>query len=214
MYEAAIDPAPDRVSIALKKDGSILIHKHCAMRGRDSSSLADFVEKTFAEFGVKIGEVSKWSVGSGPGSFTGLRQAAALVAGWCFGRDSVEKRCVPGAVAMAAAAFTAPEEGLKVTTLYDGRNSEILYYELEYRDGSWASTGNTGVLNMDQAKDCPFLKQALSCYDWELERIRKIVPDLGIATAVEGDAAALIDVKTPEYDGDLTRLVYIRPAVY
>ena len=49
MYEAAIDPAPDRVSIALKKDGTALLHKHCAMRGRDSSALADFVEKSFAE---------------------------------------------------------------------------------------------------------------------------------------------------------------------
>ena len=214
MYEAAIDPAPDRVSIALKKDGTALLHKHCAMRGRDSSALADFVEKSFVEAGVQICEIDKWSVGSGPGSFTGLRQAAALVAGWCFGREKVDKRCVPGAVAMAAAAFSTPEEGFKVTTLYDGRNSEILYYELEYRNGSWESTGNTGVLNSEQAESCPFLKQTIACYDWEFERIRLIVPDLEIVTVSEGNAAALIDVKLPEYDGDLTRLVYIRPAVY
>ena len=55
------------------------------------------------------------------------------------------------------------------------------------------------------------------CFASELEAVNKIItPELGLELAVceNSDAADLDRVESITFDNDLTRLVYIRPAVY
>ena len=85
-YAAAIDLSGRSAGFALMKDQELLCAASRPMRGRDSAELADFVAQQLAANGVELAEVSDWLVGSGPGSFTGLRLAAALAAGWTFGK--------------------------------------------------------------------------------------------------------------------------------
>lgn len=92
-YAAAIDLSGRSAGFALMKDQELLCAASRPMRGRDSAELADFVAQQLAANGVELAEVSDWTVGSGPGSFTGLRLAAALAAGWTFGKEG----CAPAA---------------------------------------------------------------------------------------------------------------------
>ena len=214
MYSAAIDPAPDKVGFALLRDGEVIVSVNRAMKGRAASGLSSFVMEELAEAGVAVQDIERWSVGSGPGSFTGLRQAAALVAGWCFGRENVLRRCVPGAVALAAAA--EPLDGDVVSCIYDGRNKEILYYNVKYSGGDFIPTDEYGVLNAQQAEDFfSALQGKAICFASELETVKKIVPESVKLISVEKSSPeVLAQIKSVDFDNDLTRLVYIRPAVY
>ncbi len=214
MYSAAIDPAPDKVGFALLHDEKVIVSVNCAMKGRAASALSSFVLDELAKAGVAVQDIDRWSVGAGPGSFTGLRQAAALVSGWCFGRDSVLRRCVPGAVALAAAAH--PADGDVVTCIYDGRNKEVLYYNVKYSAGDYIPTEEYGVLNAVQAEEffSAFQGRAI-CFSSELEAVKKVVSgDVKLLTAETAAPEVLAQIKSVAFDNDLTRLVYIRPAVY
>lgn len=214
MYSAAIDPAPDKVGFALLRDDEVITSVNCAMKGRAASALSKFVLDELAKAGVAVQDIERWSVGSGPGSFTGLRQAAALVAGWCFGRENVLRRCVPGAVALAAAA--APEEGEVVSCIYDGRNKEVLYYNVKFSGGDYIPTDEYGVLNSIQASEFfdSFSGKAI-CFASELDAVKKIIPEsVELLSAVTAAPEVIAQVKSVDFDNDLTRLVYIRPAVY
>ena len=214
MYSAAIDPAPDKVGFALLRDGEVVTSVNCAMKGRAASALSKFVLDELAKAGVAVQDIERWSVGAGPGSFTGLRQAAALVSGWCFGKEKVLRRCVPGAVALAAAA--EPADGEVISCIYDGRNKEILYYNVKFSGGDYIPMDEYGVLNSLQASEffATFKGKAI-CFASELETVRKIVPEkLELLTAENSAPEILAQIKSVDFDNDLTRLVYIRPAVY
>ena len=150
-YAAAIDLSGRSAGFALMKDQELLCAASRPMRGRDSAELADFVAQQLAANGVELAEVSDWTVGSGPGSFTGLRLAAALAAGWTFGKEGVRTRCVPTAVALAARLETA--NGDRIGCLFDGRNRELIYFEVENFGGELVPTGESRVLNKEQAAE-------------------------------------------------------------
>ncbi|WP_276740065.1 tRNA (adenosine(37)-N6)-threonylcarbamoyltransferase complex dimerization subunit type 1 TsaB [Victivallis vadensis] len=216
-YAAAIDLSGRSAGFALMKDQELLCAASRPMRGRDSAELADFVAQQLAANGVELAEVSDWTVGSGPGSFTGLRLAAALAAGWTFGKEGVRTRCVPTAVALAARLETA--NGDRIGCLFDGRNRELIYFEVENFGGELVPTGESRVLNKEQAveffRTCP--DRHLAALSVELPAIQLLLDD-GTAAKVkpveELDIAALAACGYRKFDNGLTDLVYIRPAVF
>jgi tRNA threonylcarbamoyladenosine biosynthesis protein TsaB len=215
IVKAAVDLSGKSAGFALSRDGEILRNTTRPMKGRDSAEFAPWVEAELAAAECKLEDVTHWTVGSGPGSFTGMRLAAALVAGWTFGKE-IQTRCVPTAVALAARVTSA--DGDKIGTLFDGRNRELIYFELENRKGELLPTGETAVLNKEQAvvyfqnKDVKLAAQELEMSALEL----LLEPELfARVQGVEAlDISALINSNCKEYDQDLTELVYIRPAVF
>ncbi len=215
MYCAALDTTPGMAGFALMKDDKVVSTAHWNIRGREASKLSILILDEMEKLNITLDDITHWSVGSGPGSFTALRQAAALVSGWSFNRTNLKSRCVPGAVALAAS--VPVKDGDVVCALYDGRNSEILYYNIEFRDGDFHDTGCSGVLNAQQS-EAFFKENAFSstvCFAAEYETIKKIIPQQLEPVQVEkSDPSWLCKVKSIAFDNDLTRLVYIRPAVY
>ena len=126
ILSAAVDLAGRTAGFALMRGEELLLARTRPMRGRDSAGLAPWIAEELKAFGLTVNDVARWSVGSGPGSFTGMRLAAALVAGWTFGKTGVETRCIPTATAYAVRASAA--EGEKIGCLFDGRNHELIYF--------------------------------------------------------------------------------------
>ncbi|MBQ9088402.1 MAG: hypothetical protein IJY46_06455 [Lentisphaeria bacterium] len=214
MLHGVMDPQPGSFGFALFDGDRELVKTSCPMHGRDAAALPEFVEAQLAQINLKLSDVKRWTVGSGPGSFTFLRVVAALAAGWKFGNADITFRCVPGAVAVAAA--SGIKSGETAGVLYDGRNKEILYFEVVNRDGSFESTGVTAVLNAEQAKE--FFAQnhpeKLCGFECEADAIRKILPEDLTLTVCVPELAALASNRAIEFNDDLNDLVYIRPAVF
>ncbi|MCX6985836.1 MAG: hypothetical protein NT118_13970, partial [Lentisphaerae bacterium] len=56
------------------------------MRGRDSSSLLPRLEEWLGRENLSLDDVKRWTAGTGPGNYTGLRIVSALVSGIAFAR--------------------------------------------------------------------------------------------------------------------------------
>ena len=211
MLHGVMDPQPGSFGFALFDGDRELVKTSCPMHGRDAAALPEFVEAQLAQINLKLSDVKRWTVGSGPGSFTFLRVVAALAAGWKFADPEMDFRCVPGALALAGA---TGETACGV--LYDGRNKEILYFGAVKRNGAWESSGETAVLNALQAQEFFASRpdEKLVCFECEKSAIEAILPGNCSVTAVVPELAALAGNTATAFDNDLDDLVYIRPAVF
>ena len=214
MYDAVLDQAAGAAFLAVFSGNEKFFSASTPMYGREGAKLPVWVADELAKHGMTLAEIGRWTVGAGPGSFTGLRLAAALVAGWCFGRPH-SCRAVPGVLGVAAAA--GMECGETLGCLYDGRNRELIFVPVtRLPDGKLAIAAEPEILNAEgaarrfAAADAPRRFAALAP---ELPALKKLVPELEIAAVDAPDPAALAADGRP-FDDDVTRLVYIRPAVY
>ena len=162
---------------------------------------------------LKINDIKQWTIGSGPGSFTFLRLVSALAAGWKFADPAMDFRCVPGALALAGNSGASDNETCGV--LYDGRNKEILYFGAVKHNGTWESSGDTAVLNKEQAQEffAARPQEKLVCFDCEKSAIEAILPENIAVKAVAPELSALANNAIIPFDNNLDNLVYIRPAV-
>ena len=214
MYDAVLDSAAGAAFLAVFSGNEKLFSASTPMYGREGAKLPVWVADELEKRGMSLADIGRWTVGAGPGSFTGLRLAAALVAGWCFGRPH-SCRAVPGVLGVAAAAGMAPGETLGC--LYDGRNRELIFVPVTRpADGGFAIAAEPEILNAESAArrfaaaDAPPRFAALTA---EIPALKKLVPELEIVPVDAPDPAALAADGRP-FDDDVTRLVYIRPAVY
>ena len=213
-FQGIFDPQPGNLALAVFDGDKLMLHSDCPMHGRDAAILPDFVAAELKKINLQISDITRWTVGSGPGSFTFLRLVAALAAGWKFANDEMSFRSVPGALALAGA--SGIDEGENCGVLYDGRNKEILYFGARKCNGKFESTGVTAVLNREQAKEfiAERKEEKLVCFECEKSAIEAILPENAAITAVVPELAALAENSTVAFDNNLDNLVYIRPAVF
>lgn len=201
---AILDFSGPGAVFALKKDGEKIFEVSRLMQRREAASLALFMQNTLQEYGYGFGDITHWTVGAGPGSFTGMRIAATLVQGLTYGRD-VSSRTVPSAEAVAKGAGG----NRKSCVIFDGRNKELILLDL--------ASGNDAILNQVQAVEYfaannfdSFCAMAYDRRALELILPEKIFAEVKFAEAL--DTEVFFESPLP-FDNDLTGLIYIRPSV-
>ena len=102
MNHAVIDLSENFLRLGLLTGNGIWQETSEPMKGRESSRLASKVIAILESWGTSPDDIQAWTVGSGPGNFTGLRMAAAFIAGIASVRKEIKVRTVPSAGAWQA----------------------------------------------------------------------------------------------------------------
>ncbi len=123
MIDVALDTSLG-FALAVRRDGSLLLETAIPAMGRESDRiLPPWLTEQLGQLGLKAREVERWTLGTGPGSFAGLRCGIALVKGVAL-VSGARLRGVPTSVAIAAA--LAGEGNATVGVLHDGRCGQVL----------------------------------------------------------------------------------------
>ena len=140
MIEAALDTSSTQASFCVRDHDKMLIARHDFVLGRESASLLNKLAECLQEKDIPLEKIARWSVGMGPGSFTGIRIGASLVMGLASG-SKADFRGVHSSLAMARQSGT---EG-RLAVLHDGRRDEMLLTIYDCRDGDCRALGEAGI---------------------------------------------------------------------
>ncbi len=217
-YCAAVDLSGVEASFAVAENGSETpcFAKNRPMRGRTAALLLEWVLDCLKESNIELDQIKKWTVGSGPGSFTGLRMAASLVGGLIFDKAEVKARSLPTALGLAAG--LAPAAGEKVAVLFDGRNHELLLFGVAVEsNGQLVADGATEVVNVDNARELCGKYDRLAAFGYDRTAIEGVLyPDLfnRVELIEHLPIEKMLNIESDNWNNDLTELVYIRQAVF
>ncbi len=120
MLTLAIETGGELGSVALGEDDGLLAESLLSVRATHSETVMPEVDRLLREAGRDRGAIDAVTVGAGPGSFTGVRIAASLAKGLCFGR---ERRLFAYSSLLVTAAGTGLSE--RVVTCFDARRQEV-----------------------------------------------------------------------------------------
>lgn len=122
----ALDTSTSVGSVAIASGANVLAEASLAVRATRSEAVLPEIERLMVRTGLRPAEIDAVVVGSGPGSFTGVRIAASLAKGICFARR------VPlyAYSSLAAVAVGARRPG-PVCALFDAKRGQV--YAAGYR---------------------------------------------------------------------------------
>lgn len=120
MNVLAIETATACVSVALKKGETVYEHSVRDAAAR-AETVLELLRALCAETGTGMGAIDVVAFGRGPGSFTGLRVAAAVAQGLAYPRD------LPVIPISSLAALAQEAPGRRVLAALDARRDEVYY---------------------------------------------------------------------------------------
>ena len=155
----SLETATDACSVAIHKDGRIIIDFNLFLEKAHSSSLANLVDKAFESAGLKKTEIDAVAVSKGPGSYTGLRIGTSLAKGICFGLDK-PLIAVNTLEAMAWQAHSLYTNTI-LCPMIDARRMEV-YHLLKAPD--FSTIQETTNLVVDEKSFADLLDKNLICF--------------------------------------------------
>jgi len=120
----ALETSTDACSVALECDGEVIVDHRVAPQ-QHAKLLLPMIESVLANAGVRMIDLDGLAFGCGPGSFTGVRIAAATAQGIAFGADI---GVVPVSSLAALAQGAVREYGASnVLAAFDARMGEVYW---------------------------------------------------------------------------------------
>ncbi len=182
----ALDTSTPMASVALGDESALLAETILPMRVRHSESVMPEIARLLDASERDRSSLTGVVVGSGPGSFTGVRVAAAIAKGICFAAG-LPLFAFSGLAAVAAGAGTAHH----VCALFDARRGQV--YAAGFRtieplviDFPPAVIGLDRLLDhMEPCKEWTFAGEAAVLYERPIRSrgARVLPPHLGIPRA-------------------------------
>lgn len=120
------------------------------LAGRDSdAALVPWLETELARAGLQVRDVARWTVGTGPGSFSGLRVGLALVRGICR-VTSRPLRGIPSSLALVTEACPTPRAGARAAVLHDARQGQVILSLFRGNGAAWRPEMEPEVVDPDE----------------------------------------------------------------
>ncbi|GLR63428.1 tRNA (adenosine(37)-N6)-threonylcarbamoyltransferase complex dimerization subunit type 1 TsaB [Marinospirillum insulare] len=141
----ALDTSTDAGSVAVWLNGEVLEDFQLLPR-QQAQALLPQIKGLLNKAGIELTQVDALAFGRGPGSFTGLRIAAASIQGLALALD---KPVIPISTLEAMAWTAINQQGInQVLTLLDARMDEVYY-------SAWQAEGVWPVALMDEQLAAP-----------------------------------------------------------
>lgn len=134
----ALDTSSVACSAALQL-GETIVERHEERPREHTRILLPMVRELLAEGGISLGELDGIVLGNGPGSFIGMRIAAAVAQGLAFGAG-LKVLPVSSLAAVAAEVFATGDAG-EVLVAQDARMGEVYLGAFGRGDGCAAGGG-------------------------------------------------------------------------
>ncbi len=218
MLIAVLDSSAQTASFAVARagDGEVLVELPAIPAGRASAVLFPQMLEALAQAKIPLAQIRAWTIGMGPGSFTGIRVGAALVQGICTGTGA---RCrgLPSSLALARQAAQPGDDRLIV--LHDGRRSEVIVSVYQRQGPAWLAVSPAAAIPVAETVELTADRFAILRDDKVLPQLPKSV---AAKTAVLDGVRARELLKPPGWpwpeDGHAGETaiepVYVRPAVF
>lgn len=211
IVRAAVDFSWGEAAFAMMNGETLLVRKNRLFSGHDASGLPEWITESAKEYGG-IESIQEWSVGAGPGSFSGLRIASAYVMGLSYGKTEIRVRGVSTAAAMAATAFPAVARPEKVLVLFDGKRSEIIGYGLVLDNGSYRQDGFKAVFKNGEELQSASADRAVCALEKDADALLPFDASVTYIPSIHADE--LIQQNPGDFSTPPTALEYLRAAVF
>jgi tRNA threonylcarbamoyladenosine biosynthesis protein TsaB len=126
LYILAIDTSTETASVCLLKGDQVLFDERDSGRFAHNKRLFEMISNVLDRAGIGISEVDLFAVGSGPGSFTGLRVGMSAVKGLAAGSGK-KVLPVPSIDAAALRAFGIYSEEYRLNIVIEGRQKDFFH---------------------------------------------------------------------------------------
>ncbi len=125
MLHAALDTSVGS-SFAVADGATVLFNTYLPAPARDSDrELAPWIIGQLAANHLQLADIRRWTVGVGPGSFSGLRFGIAFLKG-IVAVTGAELRGVPSSQALADVAAAHASSANRIGVLHDARCSQVI----------------------------------------------------------------------------------------
>lgn len=132
MQLLAIETATESCSVALWRDGEVILRSERAAARQHAALLLRQVDEVLTEAGLPAKALDFIAVGRGPGAFTGIRLGVGVAQGLAFALDR-PVITVSSLAALAQAGFAAGAE--EVLAVLDARMGEVYWALFRSFDG-------------------------------------------------------------------------------
>lgn len=216
---AALDTSSG-AALSLKIGETVVLNTHQPCTGRQSDQLLTtwLMDKVNA-CNISLNDVQQWTVGTGPGSFSGLRAGIALVKGICRVSGAAWRGCTSSST--AALMFKDDvKDGEEIAVLHDARRKQVIMT-------IFRKTGERLKESVESAVfDIPELEQGAShcacIVTPHAEVLSKLLPESisrKLRTIQTLDASNMFDPSVPtpqtlEQSEQSCEPVYVRPPVF
>jgi len=217
---AALDTSVG-ASLAIARDTAIVFSGSLPVTGRNSDAqLMPWVLKTLAGVDLTLSDVSRWIVGTGPGSFSGLRAGIAVVRGICAG-SGARYRGMPTSAALAVTASADLGDGARIAVLHDGRRGQFILSAYGASSGDVVPVADPVVVPATEL--CASLREWDRLVTAQLDRVDALLTESArekLVVAERIDASAffrIADRGWPQTNAERDagcEPVYVRPAVF
>lgn len=214
-YRAGLEDSGTGMAFAVvDADGCTVLDEYVPLSGRTTANLPQRMAEILDAHKISFSDISEWSVGGGPGSFTGLRIASSFVLGLIYGKSDIKARCVSTSAAIAASACCDAE---KVLVLFDGRKKELLAFGLRKTENGYCEDGfQTVIRGADDLSQVSEYDQIVAASN-DFAAAQNLLGEeiAGTFRMVEKISALHLIAWDPlNFERPLTDLLYLRPAVF
>ena len=123
MTTIALDTTTDRATLAVERNGTPVTERMLTGARRHAAELLGMIEGALGDTGSTLDDVTRMALADGPGGFTGLRVAAALITGIVRTRPAIE--VWTASTLLVRAAGVAPAHGARVLVVTSALRGEV-----------------------------------------------------------------------------------------